>query len=41
LCDGAIVCRGDRWPLVQLRVLVDDIEHAFRGDELWDKLRAP
>lgn len=32
-------CRGDRYPLVQLNVLTEDIDHAFRNDPLWDKLR--
>jgi len=32
--------RGERWPYVQLNMLVEDIEHAFRGDDLWDRLRS-
>ena len=31
--------RGNRWPLVQLNVLTDDIQLAFKGDELWNKLQ--
>jgi hypothetical protein len=32
--------RGERWPHVQLNILTDDIDYAFKGDELWDKLRS-
>ena len=31
---------GSRWPQVQLNVLTDDIEHAYRGDEMWDRIRS-
>jgi hypothetical protein len=32
--------RGDRFPAVQLNVLAEDIEHAYRGDDMWDRLRS-
>jgi hypothetical protein len=31
--------RGERHPRVQLNVLTDDIEHAYRNEPLWQHLR--